>query len=42
MSSASFKRGDASDALALLGRPFIPVSEAVVDTARSLIAQKLV
>ena len=37
-----FKRGDASDAAALLGRPFIPANEAVIETARSLIAQKLV
>ena len=37
-----FKRGDTSDAAALLGRPFIPANEAVIETARSLIAQKLV
>ena len=37
-----FKRGDASDALALLRRPFIPARDAIVETAKSLIAQKLV
>ena len=37
-----FKHGDASDAVALLGRPFIPANEAVIETARSLIARKLV
>jgi len=37
-----FKRGDASEAQALLGRPFITANDAVIETARSLIAQKLV
>jgi nucleoside-diphosphate-sugar epimerase len=37
-----FKRGDASDAAALLGRHFIAANDAVIETARSLIAQKLV
>jgi nucleoside-diphosphate-sugar epimerase len=37
-----FKRADAADAKALLGRPFIAVQDAVTETVRSLIAQKLV
>lgn len=36
------KRTEALDAKALIGRPFIPARDAVVATARSLIAQKLI
>jgi nucleoside-diphosphate-sugar epimerase len=36
------KRLDPSDALKLLGRPFIAVKDTVTETARSLIAQKLI
>lgn len=37
----SYKETEALDAKALLGRPFIPASEAVAATARSAIAHKL-
>ncbi len=36
------RRVDASDAEELLGRPFIPATDAVVETARTAIANKLV
>ena len=37
-----YKRLDSRDAIAILGRPLIPASDAVIATARSLIAEKLV
>ena len=37
----TYKTTEALDAKALLGRPFIPASEAVIATAQSAIAHKL-